>query len=120
MFEGSKREIQNNPVEQKIIDELFARRTTQLIAKVNISTNILWSKENALKSRKKGNEAFALKCDQVVTDMTLTYTAFDDMEKELRISRQRNAELEIQLLRYKTICEQQLTIIGNLEKELGF
>lgn len=120
MFEESKRRITEDPDQKKLIDELHQRRLMQLTAKFNISTSILWCKDLAFKSRKKDNEQFAEKCDQLVSDLTVSYAAFDDMEKELRSALQRAMAAEMHVIKYRTICEQQLTIIGNLEKELGF
>lgn len=120
MLTASKQEIKNDPQVENEISDLQARRLTQMIAKLNISTAILWCKDLAFKSRKKDNEQFAEKCDQLVSDLTVSYAAFDDMEKELRSALQRAMDLEVQVIKYRTICEQQLTVIGNLEKELGF
>jgi hypothetical protein len=116
MFEASKKEVLTN--DQQLIQELQIKALSRLTAKFNLSTVIGWCKDLAWQSRNKNNEDFALKCDQIVSDMTLTFVEFTELEKELRISRQRNADLEIKLIQATKVMDNQKQIIQNMESEL--
>ena len=116
MFEASKKEVLQQ--DKQLIEELQIKALSRLTAKYNLTAVILWCKDLGRQSRDKKNESFALKCDQVVSNMTLTYAEYNDLENELRVSRQRNSDLEIKLIQATVTMEKQSKLIQNMESEL--
>ncbi|MFM7853161.1 MAG: hypothetical protein ACKO96_14875 [Flammeovirgaceae bacterium] len=118
MFEGSKQEILNNEVERAKIETLAAIETKIIVGKFHISGSGYFAKEMAKKSRSKGNEDFALQFDQMAVNLTLSYAALDECDKERRISRQRAADLEIQILHADRKIEQMQRLINEMQQQI--
>lgn len=118
-FKGTIAEMEND----KRLTDLMENRRIELlnrqVAKINIQTVIGWCRDMAMKARKQpGKELFAERCDQVVSDMIHVSEEYKAMERELEVSRQRNMDLERQLIMMKIAGDNMQSIIEKMGSEL--
>lgn len=107
----------------KAEDAYFENRRLELlnrqVVKIHIQTVIGWIRSMSIKARgQSGKEVFADKCDQVVSDMVHVSEEYKKMELELTVSRQRNSDLEIHVLRLTNSNNQKQKIIERMSEEL--
>lgn len=119
MFEKTMKELRNDPIEKRLMDQLFHKRMSVVLAKNGIVNTALWAKSMAKKARDQNKEAFAAQLDQVAIDLTDSYTSFTEMERELTALRERVIDLEVKEITQRSIIKQHEVLIGNMERELG-
>lgn len=118
-WKGALSEMNLSKEEEDFLEKQHLERLQIQIARINMNTVINWCNDMSKKARKQsGKEVFANRCDQVVTDMLMSLTQYEHILSELRVSRQRNSDLEHQLIIERGISLSQTKIIDTMKNEL--
>lgn len=118
-FKGTLSEMNLTKAEESFLEKMHLERLSRQVVKIHIQTVIGWCKTMSMKARgQSGKDVFADKCDQVVSDMVIVSEEYKKMELELTVSRQRNSDLEIHVLRLTNSNNQKQQIIERMSEEL--
>lgn len=118
-WKGTLSEIENNKHFEQEIEKRRLELLDRQVAKINLQTVISWCRDMALKAKKQpGKELFVSRCDQVVKDMFQVSEEYRKIERELEVSRQRNMDLERNLILFKQSNIQMQTVIEKMSGEL--
>lgn len=119
-FKGTIAEMENDKYYSDLIEKRRIELLGRQVAKINIQTIIAWCRDMSFKAKKQpGKELFAARCEQVVSDMVQVSEEYKTMERELEISRQRNVDLEKQLVLMTVAGNNMQSIIKNMGSELA-
>lgn len=114
MFEATIKELKANPNFDNEIQAIQAKEILVLTAKFNLNTAILWIRSMAKQAREIKPD-FAEKADKMIEDLMLSIGQFSEMEKEMRIARQRTIDLECKVIELTAINANLFVQIQNLQ-----
>lgn len=118
MFEASKFEITSNPDEMNLVRKIQAFETDKLTARAALSSNAYWLRQLAQMASKQGKSDWVEKYQAASEQITMAHSMFERLERDCRVARDRNLDLEQILLTQKVTIGQMQKQIENLSKGL--
>lgn len=109
-------EFYNYLAKNKMISDSEISQFKALSARSSISTLIGWLNVLKTQANEKGSLGFVKKAEQAISDLYETFNTFEDMEKNFRVSRQRNSDLEAKLIEVNEKNRQLMEVIKRHEE----
>lgn len=118
MFEASKKEITDNPDEMNLVRKIQAFEHDKLTARLCLSSNAMWLRSLAQMAEKQGKADWAEKYTAASEQIAHAHGVIETLDRDGRIARNRNMDLENIVLQQKVIIGQMQKQIENLMKGL--